>query len=238
MKNKIVTQRNIILIFSIIIYCFLVFLGRNQYIYDMSYLKCILFMIFNCLYIYTYGMLMNKDEFYNTNINIYILLFFILLFSITFFIGRTEFTFYNWFYSGQYKLFNTIISQIKYGSSISLLKNLLGNIIMLIPLSLLLMIKDKKYYKISKLTIVVIPIIIFIEVLQTFTHTGSFDIDDILLNYIGIIIFTFLITKSNLINKIRILFYTDYKLKTNIKYKLFYISLIILITFYIFLLKK
>lgn len=131
--------------------------------------------------------------------------------------------------------FRTIKSQIKYGSSLSILKNLIGNCIMLIPLSFLLMIKNKKYNNILRQTPITLTLIIFIEILQTYTHTGSFDIDDIILNYLGTIIFTFIITRFNLIEKIKKLFYTDYKFNEKLKNYLLYFSLIIIIIFDILL---
>lgn len=47
-----------------------------------------------------------------------------------------------------------------------------------------------------KQSIIILPITISIEILQAFTHTGAFDIDDIILNYLGTIIFTFLLQDS------------------------------------------
>ena len=119
--------------------------------------------------------------------------------------------------------------QIKYDSTALLLKNIVGNIVMLIPLSFLLMIKNLKNKNILRQSVIIIPIIIIIEVLQAFTHTGSFDIDDIILNYMGVVVFTFLITRFKIIDKIRKLFYTDFKLKLRHKKVLFYISLTVLI---------
>ncbi|MBQ1550670.1 MAG: VanZ family protein, partial [Bacilli bacterium] len=110
-------------------------------------------------------------------------------------------------------------------------KNVLGNAIALIPLSFLLMIKDKKYNNVLKQSIIILPVILIIEVLQASTHTGAFDVDDIILNYVGTLIFTFLITRFDIIDKIRELFYTDFKIKTKTKKILFYTSLIILIIF-------
>lgn len=106
---------------------------------------------------------------------------------------------------------------------------------MLIPLAFLLMLKNLKYKNIFKQSIITLPIIIGIEVLQAFTHTGSFDIDDIILNYLGTLIFTFLITRFKLIDKIRNLFFTDFNLNMKIKYIMFYFMLVILIIFDIFL---
>ena len=98
------------------------------------------------------------------------------------------------------------------------------------------MIKNKKYNNILKQTTITLPIIIFIEILQAFTHTGVFDIDDIILNYLGTVIFTFIITRFNIIDKIKELFYTDYKLNDRVKNIVFYISTALLIIFDIYLL--
>ncbi len=235
MNKKITIIKKLVLILNIFIYIYLVFIGRNQYMYDMSYSRCILFMLLLSLFIYVCGISEDRDKSFKNNINIYLILFFILLFSVTFIIGRDRFCLYSWSYGGQMIPFRTIKSQIKYGSNLSILKNLIGNSIMLIPLSFLLMIKNKKYNNILRQTPITLPLIIFIEILQTYTHTGSFDIDDIILNYLGTIIFTFIITRFNLIEKIKKLFYTDYKLNEKLKNYLLYFSLILIIIFDILL---
>lgn len=174
-------------------------------------------MLLLSLFIYVCGISEDRDKSFKTNINIYLILFFILLFSVTFIIGRDRFHLYSWSYGGQMIPFRTIKSQIKYGSSLSILKNLIGNSIMLIPLSFLLMIKNKKYNNILRQTPITLPLIIFIEILQTYTHTGTFDICDIILNYLGTIIFTFIITRFNLIEKIKKLFIQITNLRKNWK---------------------
>lgn len=235
MNKKISIIKNILLILNIIIYFYITFIGRNQYIYNINYIKCILFMTLLSFVIYTYGIKVNNDKIYKTNILIYIILFLLLLFSITFLIGRSDMHFYTWWYKGQYIPFYTIKSQFGYGSNFSILKNIIGNSIMLIPLSLLLMIKNKKYNNVFRQTLIILPIIILIELFQAFTHTGSFDIDDIILNYFGTLLFTFIITRFNFIDKIRKLFYTDYGCRNLLKNILFYISLVLLIIFDILL---
>ena len=238
MKDKICFIKNTILVISILIYAYLVFVGRNQFIYNISYIKIILFVLLICLIIYFYGIINNKEKIYNNNIKWYITLYLLLLISVTFFIGRIDIKFYNWWYRGQYEPFHTILSHFKYGTMALILKNIIGNSVMLIPLSFLLMIKDKKYKNIFKQSLIILPIIIIIEVLQAYTHVGVFDIDDILLNYFGTIIFIFLITRFSIIDKIKTLFYTDYNIKQNIKNILFYISIIILIIYIIILFFK
>lgn len=230
-KNRINFIKNIIIAINIVIYFYLVFIGRNQYFYGMNYFKCILFMLINCAFIYISGILINEEKTYKSNNTLYIALFGILLFSFTFIIARPKLHFYTWSYGGQYTLFDTIKSQLRHGSNLSILKNIIGNSLMLIPLSFLLMTRNKKFNNILKQSLITFPIIILIEVLQAFTHTGSFDIDDIFLNYMGTVIFTFLVTRFDIIGKVRKLFYTDFKLNDKIKTLIFYISLIIIIIF-------
>lgn len=238
MEKKESIIKNILIVLNIIVFYYMLFVGRNQYLYGMNYFMCILFMLLNASFVFSYGLLRNNKETYKSNILIYIALYGYLLFTITFIISRDTFRFYNWWYTGQYKPFYTIISQFKYGSTLSIIKNILGNSLMLIPLSFLLMIKNKKFNNIFRQSLITLPIIILIELLQASTHTGSFDIDDIILNYMGTLLFTFLISRFHIIDKIRNLFYTDFKLKNKIKYMLFYISLIIIILFDIFIFIK
>ena len=122
-------------------------------------------MLLISIFIFTYEIIMNKDQTYKSNIVFYIIFFIILLLSVTSFIGRDKIGFYNWWYSGQYEPFYTIISQFKYGSDLSILKNIMGNKVMLIPLSFLLMIKNKKYNNILRQATIILPIIILIELL-------------------------------------------------------------------------
>ena len=231
MKNKTKVIKLAIVLLSIIMYFYLVFHNRNQYLYDMSYLRCILYMLAVSLCIYAFGLIENKEKSYKENIIIYIILFMLLLTSFVFILKRPTIHFYKNWYSGQLQPFHTIISQIEKASPKTFLKNIIGNIFMLVPLSLLLMLLNDKYKKILKQTIIILPIIILVEVLQAFTYTGTFDVDDIILNYIGTIIFILLLGKTKIINKIKPLFYKDFKLKNKTKYHALYITLTILICF-------
>lgn len=235
MNKRITLIKYSILIINILIYIYLLFIGRNRFTYNISYFKCILFMLLLSTFIYTSSLLLKKDKEYKINIVIYMILYLLLLISITFYIGRDSIKFYNWWYSGQYTPFTTIISQFKYGNINSILKNIIGNSIMLMPLSFLLMLKDLKYKNAFKQSFITIPIIMCIEILQAFTHTGDFDIDDVILNYLGTLIFTFLITRFKLIDKIKNLFFTDFNLNIKLKSMMFYLSLVLIIIFDIFL---
>lgn len=231
MKNKIKISKLCFLVVSILLYFYLVFHNRNQYLYNMSYLKCISYMLLVSLPIYLFGLIENKEKSYKENIIIYIILFMLLLTSFVFILKRPTIHFYKNWYSGQLQPFHTIISQIEKASPKTFLKNIIGNMFMLVPLSLLLMLLNDKYKNILKQTIIILPTIILIEVLQAFTYTGTFDVDDIILNYIGTVIFIILLEKTKLIDKIKPLFYKDFKLKNKTKYHTLYITLTILICF-------
>ena len=66
------------------------------------------------------------------------------------------------------------------------LKNLLGNIIPFIPFGFLLPIAYKNLTSAIKVFCIGITSILLIELFQFFTKLGSFDVDDIILNTIGI----------------------------------------------------
>lgn len=231
MKNKIKISKFCLVTLSVLIYIYLVFRNRNQYLYNMSYLKCILYMLLVSLCIYTFGLLENKEKAYKENIIIYIILFTILLISFVFVLKRPTIHFYKNWYAGQLQPFHTIISQIEKASPRTFLKNIIGNMFMLVPFSFLLMLLNDKYKNILKQTIIILPIIIIIEVLQAATYTGTFDVDDIILNYLGVIIFVIFLVKTKLINKVKPLFYKDFKLKNKTKYYTLYITLIIIFLF-------
>jgi len=138
----------------------------------------------------------------------------------------------------QLKPFYTITTITKYGSTLSIMKNIVGNVIALIPLSFLLMIRTEKFNNILRQSLIIIPIILFIELYQGYTNIGAFDIDDIILNYSGTILFTFIITRFDLIGKIRKLFYTDFELKEKTKNIIFYISTCLIIVIDILMFMK
>ena len=67
--------------------------------------------------------------------------------------------------------------------------NLFANLLMFIPMGMALSVLFKKYFdKLWKLTVFSIILVLFIEIIQFLTFTGSADIDDLILNVIGTII--------------------------------------------------
>lgn len=84
-------------------------------------------------------------------------------------------------------LFRSISVQIRHISQWWALKNLLGNIIPFMPFGFLLPITYRKFNSAIKVLSTGIASILFIEIFQLLTKLGSFDVDDIILNMIGII---------------------------------------------------
>ena len=83
--------------------------------------------------------------------------------------------------------FRSMSAQIERITQWWALKNLLGNIIPFIPFGFLLPIAYKKFSSAISIFVIGLASILLIEIFQFFTKLGSFDVDDIILNMIGIV---------------------------------------------------
>ncbi|MCM1026005.1 MAG: VanZ family protein [Roseburia sp.] len=83
--------------------------------------------------------------------------------------------------------FRSISVQIEYITEWWALKNLLGNVVTFIPFGLLFPAAYKKFNSPLKVLSTGLASILLIEIFQFFTKLGSFDVDDIILNMIGIV---------------------------------------------------
>ena len=229
--------KRIIVLFTIFNFLFIILEPQAEIVYKFNFIKAIIIMLSLSFLLFSYGLIVNDDKTYKNNINFYIIFYLILLVSITFFIKLSSLCIsldnlnYIKLFSSMTP-FKTISSLMASHVSTELkVVQLFGNIMMLVPLTLLLMIKDKKYENIINISKIILPLIIIIEFTQVITDTGIFDIDDIILNYSGVLLFTFLITRFLLINKIKILFYQQNNFSDCFKYILFTLSLLIPVYF-------
>ena len=78
------------------------------------------------------------------------------------------------------------------------LYNIIGNFLMLTPLSILLPLINDKFKKTKIFLISIVGLTLFIEIVQFFVNVGSFDIDDVILNIGGAFSLYFLIKKTKL----------------------------------------
>ena len=84
--------------------------------------------------------------------------------------------------------FKSIGEQLSHFSEGCARFNLLGNIIPFVPFGFLLPVVSEKINSFIKILFAGFGFLLFVEVFQFFTRLGSFDVDDIFLNMLGIFI--------------------------------------------------
>lgn len=198
----------------------------------------------SCLFLYFGGLLLSK---YKNNIkpmkiNLWIFfgLYLLLLVTLTLFDsiwGRNGINLvnaninYKQYFENTVNLvpFKTIMMYIKQFDSMydtrTVLFNLLGNIIALMPMAFFLPILFKKQNKFRNFVLTITGIILLIEFLQLITSSGIFDIDDLILNLSGALIMYGIIKIKSVNNLIRNIFLLE---KNKISKK-DYIKILILI---------
>jgi glycopeptide antibiotics resistance protein len=143
---------------------------------------------------------------------IYTLVWILFLMYISFMIWRLFFYAYGNYHRSQSSIanmnlipFKTIVNYIKGTGKYRFdvwLYNLLGNIVVFVPLGVMLPIVSIRFRKLRRVTIWAVMSIFLIEFLQMYTRVGIFDIDDIILNVIGVTIGYLIIIKKLNLNKI------------------------------------
>ena len=171
------------------------------------------------MFLYLGGFLLSKEIKNNKpmkiNLGIYLVIYIILFLTLTLFdasLGRSGIVINNCFdkdFINYVKItsniipFKTIIGYLKSFDSLystsNIMFNLLGNLIVLMPLGLLLCLLFKKQNKFKNYLITILLIVLGVEITQLLTTSGAFDIDDIILNTLGAIII-FLIYKIKSVN--------------------------------------
>ena len=113
------------------------------------------------------------------------------------------------------------------------LYNIVGNLVALIPLSIIILLKDEKNKSIKKQFLFLSISSFMIEFFHLLYSAGSFDIDDYILNVFGPILFILLINKLNVTQKIINVFNSDFNIRHNMKLCIYILvfSLILLFSF-------
>ena len=175
----------------------------------------------SCLFLYFGGVVLSKIKSDNKpmkiNLWIFFTLYIILLVTLTLFDsmwGRNGLSFINWFsdefvYFLKHSInlipFKTIIEFVKEFNSMyssrTILLNLFGNFIALMPMAFFLPLLFKKQNKFKNFLITNILIVFGIEIIQLLTASGRFDIDDIILNVSGATLMYFIL-KIKDVNKL------------------------------------
>jgi glycopeptide antibiotics resistance protein len=86
-----------------------------------------------------------------------------------------------------FRFISDFIYQFQIGmiSKVILVRQIVANFILLMPLSILLPMLNNKFYQIRKMAISIIGASFMIEIMQLITRRGFFDIDDLILNISG-----------------------------------------------------
>ncbi len=88
------------------------------------------------------------------------------------------------FRKANFKPFHTISFYLS-GKPRDPLKNIIGNIILFIPLTILIPLLFEKTQRGSKIILIFLLTSLAFEIIQLFTLFGSFDVDDLILNTLG-----------------------------------------------------
>lgn len=87
--------------------------------------------------------------------------------------------------TANFTLFKTIRMYIVYADRLNSVENLVGNVVVFIPLGLFLPLLSEPCKRMAETMMVSFILIVGIELFQLFSAFGAFDVDDILLNCIG-----------------------------------------------------
>lgn len=198
-----------ITIISIIIYLLLIFYYQldGNHLKELKYVYVLAIPSFMLLI--TSFLVKDKKE-RKQNLILYLIIYVVVLIGFVFSNARSSSGYINnniRHYNYNFIPFKSIIELLNSPLGLKFgLYNIIGNFLMLTPLSVLLPLINEKFKDIKKYIITIFTLIIIIELMQFIFNIGSFDIDDCLLNFLGAIIFYIIIRKTKLIRLINKLF--------------------------------
>lgn len=215
-------MKKILIIISSGIFYLIGFIAFSYYIYlelatrvGMDEVDRIILLSLLALFFYLGTFLLSKYLKNRKPIKIYLyflfLLYLLTLIQLTLFdsnYGRVGINLFNWnkedmqIYLDSINLipFKTIIEYIARQDRVAII-NLLGNLIAFVPMGLFLPLLFKKQNKLKIFILTNVLIILAIEILQFLSLSGSFDIDDLILNLAGALII-YALYKTKKINKV------------------------------------
>lgn len=228
-------QRIVNLFIDVLLILTIILVLVFDYMSSASYITFYIPFLLLGILIWLNGMHINKVAKYQRNIYIYFIIYFIALFVTVFLINRFSFSGFNIDIQNirliPFSLLFETVLNIDNMSISGVIFNYLGNFLMLIPFSVLLIVKNGKNYSYKKMFVSLFLLTFIIEFLQLITNAGQFDIDDFVFNISGGMLSLFIIKKFNLFNLLNKLFYTNLNVNKLVLKSLLFIvcSLIIFI---------
>jgi len=237
MKNNLKRNINhIIIILSSILYIFMMFASDIKLGTGRKELENILILAIPCFMLLTYSLNTNDKQTRIKVLKFYLLFYIIALLGFTFANFRDSELLTSGIMEKGYNIipFNTIISMFEPSIRLSFaLYNIIGNFLMLTPLSILLPMINDKFKKKQNYLFTIILIGLFIEITQQITKVGNLDIDDFILNISGSYIFYLIIFKTKIHDYLYKLFY-KITIPSKISNIIYYVLLITTIFIYLF----
>ena len=190
------------LIYVLVMFIFDINLGTGK-----KELENILIIISPCLMFLFYLLYYEKDK---KIIWYYLMLYITMLIGFTFSNNRVNYLTINNILKRENNLvpFVSMINLFKY-SKRTFLYNALGNLLMLTPLAVLLPLLSDKFKRVKNYFLCVLILTIIIESAQYIFKLGSFDIDDIILNTSGAILFYLFINLKVIDKLLRNIFFLE-----------------------------
>ncbi len=191
-------KKCITIIISTIFVLTIILLFIANYYNPISYYALYGTLIVLGLLLFFKGIFCNDTKVYRNNIKLFFLIYFVaLIFTIFLIDRRIVIDFGNIFNQFQLipfdLLFNTLInSDLGFRQ---LIFNYIGNFSLLIPFALLLVTYNKKYKSYKEMFKTLFIFTFLTELSEVILGVGSFDIDDIILNILGGMLFIFLYNK-------------------------------------------
>ncbi len=225
----------IILGISLVIYFYTLFF-TNYSQTNKKEIEFIYLLVLPCLSIYIYSLCDNDDKNKKNYLKCYLITYTIILLGFVFSENRstTAISYGLIDNNNNFVPFSSIIEMIKSPLGIKFgMYNIIGNFFMLTPFSLLLPLLFDNFKNKKKFIVFIMLLALSIELLQFVTKLGSFDIDDIILNTLGAIIFFYIFNYSKVNKIVRFIFF-----KAHINEKVVFIISILLALVSLFLLIK
>ena len=205
------------LIYAILLFLYLLYLKVDYSIALQTYeyeIKCNLFFMISVflnnrlISNYYYDKIEDRERMNRISYIMILVLYLIMFLNLTIF-GRGVDIYYV--QSGVNLIpFRTLTQYIANPEMYNILINVIGNIVILMPLQFLIIkIFDLKKFK----TVLFIDIALSftVEAIQLITHLGVFDVDDIILNVFGMLIIYFIMSKKyNILGKYKGIFITSF----------------------------
>ncbi len=208
---------------------------------NFSYGRILLYFLGISTLLFINAIIVDKEKGYRDNINNYMFLYIATFILLTMFVNRDTITFFSLDYLDSYAEninmmpMKTVVDILMSNSSNYFkVYSIVGNLVVLMPLTLLLVLKDEKYKRYFLQFKILFLTVLSIELLQVFLSVGSFDIDDFILNIGGAMLLLVVLNTVDIVPFVKKFFYNRFKTRKRLNYVIYGVVLtLIIISFFL-----